>query len=71
MIEAAIGTQKLVDQIKECDAQINYYIGLAAQGEATAEELAIAREASRDKKTFESALAVIAKLMDEAVGIEA
>ena len=71
MIEAAIGTQKIIDQIRECDAQISYFIGLAAIGEATAEERAIAREARKDKKSLESALEVITNLMNELARIEA
>ena len=71
MLEAAIGTQKLVDQIKECDAQIGYFLGLAAIGEADEEERALAREARKDKKTYEAALEVIIKLTHDLVRIEA
>ena len=71
MLEAAIGTQKLVDQIKECDAQINYFLGLAAIGEADEAERALAREARKDKKSYEAALDVIITLAHELVRIEA
>lgn len=71
MIEAAIGTQKLLDQIKECDAQINYFIGLSVLGKASAEERSIAREAQKDKKQFEAALDIVIKLTHELVRIEA
>ncbi len=71
LLEAAAGTQKLIDQIKECDKQINYFIGLAAIGEADEAERALAREARKDKKTYESALEVIMKITNDLVGLEA
>jgi hypothetical protein len=71
ILEAAVGTQKLIDQIEECNRQINYFIGLVAIGEADEEERALAREARKDKQTYESALEVIIKLTNELVGIEA
>ena len=70
-LEIAVSTQKIVDHIKECDAQINYYLGLAAIGEATPEERAIAREARRDKKTYEAALDTIASVTADLLGMEA
>ncbi len=71
MLEAAVGTQKIVDQIKECDAQISYFAGLAALGQASQEERDIAREASKDKKSLEKALMVLAALIDDVIRIEA
>ena len=71
MIQAAIGTQKLVDQIKECDEQISYFLGLAAIGKADEDERALAREARKDKKAYEDALEVIINLAHDLVRIEA
>jgi hypothetical protein len=71
MLEAAIGTQKLVDQIRECDVQINYFLGLTAIGEADEDERALAREARKDKKAYEAALDVIVRLTHELARIEA
>jgi len=70
-LEIAISTQKIIDQIKECDTQINYYLGLTAIAEPDEDERALAREARKDKKTYEAALEVMIKLTHDLVRIEA
>ena len=71
MIEIAANTQKIVEYINECEAQISYFLGLQAIGQATREERAIAREARKDKKKYEEALIVLAEIMADKVNIEA
>ena len=70
-LEIAVSTQKIIDHIKECDAQINYFLGLAACGQADEDERALAREARKDKKAYEAALETLITLTQGVAGIEA
>tara|TARA_A100001391_G_C4925230_1_gene240230 strand:- start:73 stop:351 length:279 start_codon:yes stop_codon:yes gene_type:complete len=70
-LEIAVNTQKIVDYIRECDEQIKYYIGLAAIGESTSEERALAREARKDKAEYEKALDALVKITCSLLGDEA
>ena len=70
-LQIAVSTQKIVDYIKECDNQINYYIGLAAIGETTSEDRALAREARKDKADYEKSLEALAHITATILGDEA
>ncbi len=71
ILETAIATQRLVDHIKECDAQINYFIGLAAIGAVTKDERELAQIARKDKQTYEAGLEAIIKLTQDLIKVEA
>ena len=70
-LEIAVSTQKIIDHIRECDVQIQYFNDLVAKGSADADEHALVREARKDKKTYEAALEALINITQGLVSIEA